>query len=177
MLDPRPNKFPWDLASLERQTAMQLLGLSDASRGSLPASQFPEHAHTYFCDKCGEDIAQHFVIRHGHGSPPLGPPTFYCECGERYLSGTREWDDLGSNEKRISLGLLGITALFALPFVVSLTAAALGAHEHNKALMIAGAILTVLTAPFSVFLVPGFLEVRDIAASIYRTRISNRLQR
>jgi hypothetical protein len=86
---------------------MQLLGLSEDSGGNLPASRFPERASTYFCDKCGEDITEHFSVRCGHGSPPLGPPTFYCECGERYLSGTREWDHLGPNEKRATLGGLG----------------------------------------------------------------------
>jgi hypothetical protein len=139
----------------------------------LPASRFPERAGTYFCDKCGEDITEHLSVSRGHSSPSLGPPTFYCECGERYLSGTREWDHLGSNEKRRSLGVLRITALFTSPFVLSLTAAAFGIHEHIRALTIAATILTVLTAPFSVMLAPCFLEVRDIAASIYRTRILN----
>lgn len=139
--------------------------------------RFPERASTYFCDKCGEDITEHFCVCRGHANPPLGPPTFHCECGERYLSGTREWDHLGSNEKRRSLGGLGITGLFAFPFVVSLTSAALGIYEHYRALTIAGTILTVLSAPFAVCLVPFFLEVRDIATSIYRTRISKRLTR
>jgi hypothetical protein len=71
---------------------------------------------------------------------------------------------------------LAIIGLFALPFVVSLTAAALGIYQHNRALTTVGTILTVLTAPLSLFLKPSFLEVRDIAASIYRTRISNRPQ-
>jgi len=154
---------------------MQLLGLNEVSGGSLPASRFPDRACAYLCDKGGEDVTERFAIRHGHGSPPLGPATFYCQCGERYLSGTREWDHLGSNEKRTSLGLLGITGLFALPFVVSLTAIAVGIYAHNRAIIIAGAIIAVLTSPFSVILVPCFLQVRDIAASIYRTRISNRL--
>jgi hypothetical protein len=156
---------------------MQLLGLSEVSGGSLPASRFPEHANTYFCDKCGEDITRHFSARRCHGSLPLGPPTFYCECGERYLSGTREWDHLGSNEKRTSLGVLRITALFAFPFILSLAAAALGIYEHSKRLTTAGTILTVITFPCSVVLAPCFLQLRDIAASIYRTRISNRLPR
>jgi hypothetical protein len=71
--------------------------------------------------------------------------------------------------------MLGITGLFALPFVVSLTATVFGIYEHNRAITIAGTILTVLTAPFSVVVLPCFLQVRNIAASIYRTRISNRL--
>ena len=110
----------------------------------------------------------------GHGSPPLGPPTFYCECGERYLSGTREWDHLAPNEKRRSLGLLKIIGLFILPFITTVTAAAVGIYEHNRALTAAGTILTVLTAPLSLLSAPWLLQVRNIVASIYRTRVSNR---
>jgi len=156
---------------------MQLLGLDDVSLSSLPATRFPERASAYFCDKCGEDITGRFYVRHGHGSPPLGPPAFYCVCGERYLSGTREWDHLGSNERRISLGTLGISALFAEPILGSLTAAALGIHSRSPSLTIAGIALTLLTSPFSVALWLSFLMVRDIAASIFRTRVLSRLNR
>ena len=156
---------------------MQLLGLDDVSLSSLPATLFPERASAYFCDKCGEDITGRFYVRHGHGSPPLGPPAFYCVCGERYLSGTREWDHLGSNERRISLGTLGISALFAVPFLASLTTVALGVREGNRALTIVGSVLAVITAPFLVSFVPGFLVVQNIAASIFRTRILSRLER
>ena len=157
---------------------MQLLGLSeDISLGSLPASRFPERASAYFCDKCGEDISGRFYVRKGHGSPPLGPPTFYCGCGERYLSGTREWDQLGANEKRVYLGTLRIATLVAVPFLFSLTAAVLGVRWDNKALTIIGSVLAVITAPFSIMMVPGFLVIGNIMASIFRTRILSRLKR
>jgi len=154
---------------------MQLLGLNEAASGSLPASRFPERATAYFCDKCGEDITENFYVRRGHGGTPLGPATFNCDCGERYLSGAREWDDQLPGERRRSLRTLGIIALFAVPFAVSLSAAVLGIREQNKALTIAGAVMTVITAPFAVVLAPCFVEVRDIAASIYRTRIAKRV--
>lgn len=156
---------------------MQLLGLSDASLSSLPASRFPERAEVYLCDKCGEDITRHFYVRHGHGGTPIGSPTFYCVCGERYLSGAREWDQLRPYEKRSEFVGGGIAALFAVTFLVSLTAAALGIYRHNRALTIAGVALTLLTSPFSVGLWICFLMVRDLATSIFRTRILSHLKR
>jgi hypothetical protein len=156
---------------------MQLLGLSEPSLGSLPASRFPERASAYFCDKCGEDITGGFHIRRGHGGTPLGPPTFHCVCGERYLSGACEWDQLRSYERRTELVGGGIAALFAVPFLGSLTAAALGIHSRSPSLTIAGIALTLLTSPFSVALWLSFLMVRDIAASIFRTRVLSRLNR
>lgn len=154
---------------------MQLLRLeNDVSLGSLPASRFPERASAYLCDKCGEDITERFYVRRGHASTPLGPPTFYCACGERYLSGTREWDHLGPNEKRVSLRALAIAALFAGPFLISLTTVALGIRDHNRVLTIIGVVLSVITAPFSIAAFPAVLVLREIAGSLYRTRIARR---
>jgi hypothetical protein len=103
---------------------MQLLGLSEngSSYRSLPASRFLEYASAYFCDKCDRDITGHFHIRRAHGSTPIGPPVFYCECGQRYLSGASEWDQLMPIEKRAALGFLKMAPLFALPFLGALTA-------------------------------------------------------
>jgi hypothetical protein len=156
---------------------MHLLSLNEASSGSLPASRFPEPASTYLCDQCGEDITERFSVSRAHGRPPLGPATFSCKCGQRYLSGTREWDQLSTNEKRTYLGVLRLTALFGLPFVVSLIAVALGVHQHSWTRTTVAAILAVLTAPFSIALAPALLEVRDIAASLLRTRILTRLRK
>lgn len=156
---------------------MQSLSLNEASSSSLPASRFPEPASAYLCDQCGEDITERFSVSRGHGRPPLGPATFYCQCGQRYLSGTREWDQLSTNEKRAYLGVLRVMALFGLPFVASLTAVALGVHQHSRTRTTVAAILAVLTAPFSIALAPALLEVRDIAASLLRTRILTRPQK
>jgi hypothetical protein len=153
---------------------MQLPSLNEVSAGSLPASRFPERAGAYLCDKCGKDITKNFYVRKGHGTPRLGPPTFYCEFGERYLSGTREWDQLGTNEQRTTLRFLRISAILTLPFFISLAALVAGIYEHNRTLMILGTVLTVLTSPLSIFLAFCSLEIRDIAASIYRTRVSKR---
>jgi hypothetical protein len=73
------------------------------------------------------------------------------------------------------LGLLRITALFACPFIVSLIAIAVGIHEHVRALTIVGAILTVFTIASAVSLVLSLLQILEIAASIYRTRVSKLL--
>jgi hypothetical protein len=151
---------------------MQLLGLNEDTAGCLPASRYPERADVYLCDKCGEDLTRRFFVRKGHGSTPLGPPTFYCLCGARYLSGTREWDQMEANEKRTALRFMRISALLAFPPLISLAATALGFYQHEKGLTISGFTFLVLTSPLSLFLVFSFLSIRDIAASIYRTRIS-----
>lgn len=156
---------------------MQLLGLTDTSSGSMPASRFPERASAYFCDKCGEDITGRFHVRRGHGGMPLGPPIFYCACGERYLSGAREWDQLRSHEKRSELVGLAASALLGTPFAASVVAAALGIHSHNSWLFFAAIALAILTSPLSVALWLCFLGVRDLAASLCRTGVLSRRER
>jgi hypothetical protein len=50
-----------------------------------PASQFPERADVYFCDKCRRDITTHLYRGRSHVRQPLGPVRYVCRCGQSYL--------------------------------------------------------------------------------------------
>jgi hypothetical protein len=59
-----------------------------------PASEFPEAADVYVCDKCGRDMTRHLYRGRAHVRQPLGPVRYFCCCGQDYLSGATEWDYL-----------------------------------------------------------------------------------
>jgi hypothetical protein len=55
-----------------------------------PASEFPDPADVYLCDKCGGDITAHLHRGRAHVRQPLGPVKYVCRCGQAYLSGATE---------------------------------------------------------------------------------------
>jgi len=79
---------------------MVSLNLGGRPLVTLPASAFPERADAYVCDKCGRDITEHFSPRTSHSWEPMGPERYECLCGHEYLTGAREWDHLGTQERR-----------------------------------------------------------------------------
>jgi len=152
---------------------MQALKLSAKQ---LPASRFPERADVYLCDKCGTDITRLLHPGRAHAWRTLGPSRFNCRCGQEFVSGAAEWDDLSSWEKQYRL-----SSLFA-PFVVSGAPLASFGYLIYLAVVRRSVILKVLSvvlaipaavflALFAAFLVDGL----EIVGSLYRTRISRRL--
>src|SRR5436853_3747309 len=98
----------WNLLELNKPEKIQLL-----------ASEFPNRADIYICDNCGRDVTKHFRARVSHSYPPYGPDRFVCVCGDTYLSGAIEWDNIGPRERRRRLvNLFGI--FFVLFFVLGI---------------------------------------------------------
>src|SRR6266852_6121306 len=81
---------------------MEALNLDQKQVGTkqLRASQFPEPADVYVCDKCGRDITVHLYSGRAHVQILLRPSRYVCRCGQKYLSGAAEWDDLSDWERR-----------------------------------------------------------------------------
>jgi hypothetical protein len=80
----------------------------------LPASAFPDRADIYVCDKCGRDITRHFRPGQAHVWAPMGPERCLCLCGERYLTGAKEWDHFSDWERNRRVGdTLGLGILFS----------------------------------------------------------------
>ena len=99
----------------------------------LHASEFPEPADVYVCDKCGRDITSHLHRGRAHVRQPLGPSQYVCACGQSYASGAAEWDDLSDWERRrwsadvglavmVSVLLAGLSVLVRSAIVIRSTA-------------------------------------------------------
>jgi hypothetical protein len=65
---------------------------------TLPASAFPNRADVYVCDKCGRDITKHLRPGQSHTWAPMGRERYLCLCGQKYLTGAREWDHFSERE-------------------------------------------------------------------------------
>src|SRR4029077_6286361 len=117
----------------------------------LPASTFPNRADLYVCDKCGRDITKHFRPRQSHSWGPMGPESFVCFCGQRYLTGAREWDHFSERERSrrvgqtLGFGIL-LSAIFSIPGFLAYLALRLVFGLREGAL-VAGLAITAL--PFS----------------------------
>jgi hypothetical protein len=135
----------------------------------LPASEFPDRADVYVCDKCERDITEHLRPHHPHTWTPTGPERYVCPCGEKYLTGAIEWDHLGDSERRrrvrdtIGLGVVfsAFSLILAIPicFILRLISPALG--------VVVG--IAICAAPFALLQItfwPG------VIASVWRTRIA-----
>src|ERR1700757_78582 len=110
-----------------------------------PASEFPDAADVYLCDKCGRDITAHFHRGRAHVRQPLGPVRYVCRCGQAYLSGATKWDHLSVWEKR--QWLRDIPLIFILFAVVAAYGAvAYFAVVHRGVVMI---VLSLLGIPFA----------------------------
>jgi VIT1/CCC1 family predicted Fe2+/Mn2+ transporter len=139
----------------------------------LRASEFPEPADVYICDKCERDITAHLHVGHAHVQRPLGPSRYVCRCGQKYLSGAVEWDELSDWEKQRRLKDVGLSAIL----VVALAGFAIlvqFAVAHRSITLIALAIVVVLLAipVFPLFI--AILEIPfEIGVSLWRTRVGN----
>ena len=139
-----------------------------------PASEFPDAADVYLCDKCGRDITAHLHRGRAHVRQPLGPVRYVCRCGQAYLSGATEWDYLSDWEKRQWLG--DIPLIFILFVVVAAygTAAYFGVM-HRSLITI---LLSIAGTPFALVFLWLFILMSaipfQIAASLLRTRVFHR---
>src|SRR5579863_7905493 len=138
----------------------------------LRASEFPEPADVYLCDNCGRDITAHLHCGRAHVSRPLGPSRYVCPCGQKYLSGAVEWDNLSDWEQRhrlvdVWLAVIVFIALALFSFLVYF------AITHRSIVLCTFLAVVFL---FSVGLVPLFMAILffplEIAASLWRTRIA-----
>ena len=139
---------------------------------TLLASKFPERADAYVCDGCGRDITPKLHPGHAHVRQPLGSSTYTCHCGQKYLSGAIEWDQLGSWEKQqwmrdVWLAIIVVAALilFVLTGYVAI---------KRRSLLLS--CVMVLLALFSIPLWSLFSAILsipfEIAASLWRTSVA-----
>ncbi len=152
---------------------METLNPKTISR--LPASRFPNPAEVYFCDNCGRDLTKNL---HPDRSPvwqPLRPVWYVCQCGQKYLSGAAEWDNLTTWERKQRIGQLWIGFVLLAILVIPVTLAYFALSHGGGAALLAvvgiALIPSILAAkPFGFAL----LDVYEIIASICRTRVSGR---
>lgn len=161
------------LVTSHRAVPMQTLNL-DPKRIQRPASESPEPADVYVCDKCGRDLTAHLHRGRAHVRPPLGPVRYVCRCGQDYLSGATEWDHLSDSEKRrwlrdiplIVILLAGLAAYGAVVYLAVL---------HRTFIMIG---LSLIGIPFALVFLLMFILMSsipfEIASSIWRTRVLGR---
>jgi hypothetical protein len=136
----------------------------------LPASRFPEPAEIYFCDRCGRDLTRNLCHDRAPVWQPLRPMWYACPCGQKYLSGAAEWDDLTAWERKQRIRQLRIGfVLFAL-LVIPVTLAYFALRDGGAALL---AVVGISLIPSILVARPfGFvlLDLYEIIASIWRTR-------
>ena len=148
--------------------------LSHKTVSRLPASRFPEPAELYFCDDCGRDLTKHLYRDRAPVWQPLRPMWHVCECGQKYLSGAAEWDDLSRWERKQRIWQLRIGfVLFGL-LVIPATLGYFAVRYGGAALLaVVGIALipSILVAkPFWFVLV----DLYEMSASVWRTRIVSR---
>ena len=141
----------------------------------LPASRFPDPAEVYFCDNCGRDLTKNLYHDRSPVWQPLRPIWYACQCGRKYLSGAAEWDDLPTWERKQRIGQLWIGFVLLAILVIPVTLAYFALSHGGGAALLAvvgiALIPSILAAkPFGFAL----LDVYEIIASIWRTRVSGR---
>ena len=151
---------------------METLNPETISR--LPASRFPEPAEVYFCDNCGRDVTKKLHHDRAPLWQPLRPIWHVCQCGRKHLSGAAEWDDLTTWERKQRIRQLRIGfvlfALLMIPGTLAYFALTLGSATLLAVLAIA-LIPSIVVARLLWF---GLLDVFEIIASVWRTRVSGR---
>jgi hypothetical protein len=139
----------------------------------LRASEFPEPADVYVCDRCGREITAHLRRGQAHVWRPLGPLRYVCPCGQKYLSGAVEWDNLSDWEQRQrsrqTFGLLIIALAILTGFGILVYFAV---TRHSLLFLILSALAFIPSVVFFSLLVASLLDVFGIAASLWRTRIA-----
>jgi len=137
----------------------------------LHASEFPEPADVYVCDKCGRDITSHLRRGRAHVRQPLGPSWYVCACGQSYPSGAAEWDDLSDWERRRWSAGVGLAVIVLLLLAV-LSVLVYSAIVIRSTALVA---LSVVAFVCLISLFPLFIAILavpfQIAASLWRTRI------
>jgi len=150
------------------------LDLQKPPKTQRPASEFPEPADVYVCDKCGRDLTAHLHRGRAHVRQPLGPVRYFCGCGQGYVSGATEWDYLSPWEKQQWLHDV-LLALILLLLLSGYGAVVYFALVRRSVLMLG---LSVLGAPFAVVFFCLFVLMLaipfEIAASVLRTRALGR---
>lgn len=144
------------------------------NRVRLPASRYPEYSDEYFCDRCGRDLTKRFWKVTGHSLPPLGPPTFHCVCGARFLTRRCEWDGLSASGRSIRWRGIRLLSFFSAPLILASATAYWAAEYQRHTLFLVAMIATVLCAIVAVPSIFSLLEVWDILASVWRTRVLRR---
>lgn len=156
---------------------MEALNLNQKQFGTkqLRASEFPDPADVYVCDKCGRDITAHLHRGRAHVRMPLGPSRYICDCGQKYRSGTAEWDDLSDWDRRQRLADIGL-AFIVLAALAGFSILVAFAVTHRRVALL---VVLAIAALFSIPLLPLFIAILtspfEIAASLWRTRISGGL--
>jgi hypothetical protein len=139
----------------------------------LPASRFPNPAEVYFCDNCGRDLTKNLHHDRSLVWQPLRPRWYVCQCGRQYLSGAAEWDNLTTLERKQRIRQLGIgPVLFALLIIPGFLA--YFARYGSAALLAALAIALIPSILVARLLGFVLLDVFEIIASVWRTRVSGR---
>jgi hypothetical protein len=140
---------------------------------TLPASAFPSRADAYICDRCGRDLTKEFRAGQSHVWAPLGPETYVCICGQRYLTGATEWDHLGDHERSRRVGeTLGVGALISAMFSVLGLAVYLILHFGFG--IGRGALLTSLSITALPFVLMQITFWPGVIASMWRTGTGKR---
>jgi hypothetical protein len=139
----------------------------------LPASRFPNPAEVYFCDNCGRDLTKNLHTDRSPVRRPLRPRWHVCQCGRQYLSGAAEWDNLPTLERKQRIRQLGIGPLFFVLLIISGFLAYFASHG-SAALLAALAIALIPSILVARLLGFVLLDVFEIIASIWRTRVSGR---
>ena len=144
------------------------LNLTPSTFTTLPASAFPTPADAYVCDKCDRDITKHLHRNQAHVWLAMGPNRYQCVCGQKYLTGAREWDHLGEWERKrrarqtLELGTLFSAPFLALGLLIYLT------MSPSKGVLIG--VFALSACPFLLMNLPFWVSV---AASIWRTRVGS----
>src|SRR5579863_918680 len=152
---------------------MHSLNLGARPQSSLPASAFPNRADIYVCDACGRDVTKHFRARQSHSWSPMGCDRYRCACGQVYLTGAKEWDQLGAGERMRRVGQsvwLGIlfSAMFSLIGLIAYLVLHLGFGLREGARITA---LVITGLPFALIQIVFWPSV---LASMWRTRVGAR---
>lgn len=139
-----------------------------------PASEFPEAADVYVCDKCGRDITRHLHHGRAHVRRPLGPVRYSCRCGQVYISGATEWDYLSNWEKRQWLKEVPLIFIFLAILAGCVSLVYFGVARRDVVLI----VLSFAAAPvgivsFRLFIIMSAIPFQ-IAASLLRTRAFGR---
>ena len=138
----------------------------------LRASEFPEPADVYVCDRCGRDITTHLHRGRAHVQRPLRPSRYVCRCGQKYLSGAVEWDNLSDWEKRQRLGDMGLVIIVSAVLAVFSILVYFAVIRRSIALFAFLAMAVLFLIPLFPLFIAILASPLEIAASLWRTRIT-----
>lgn len=134
----------------------------------LPASQFPEPADLYLCDRCGRDLTNQVYRGRAHVRMPLGRPRFHCACGAQFLSGVTEWDSLHPSDRRRRIRDIYFLALIPLALALCFEGVVwLSARNHTIVRFAVSGLLLLIATPSALYLIS---EIPEVVGSLWRTR-------